>query len=164
MIEVYALTHINSIDPYFAFPPNNNKTQIIEGICSRLDLPGRFHLPVFYGEWSIASGVPHNSDWFKQMMDTQVYAYKQSAGFAFWTMKNFAVPNSLCGNGGSSYNCFEGRTWSFLSLIDEDVITATTFNETRNQQCNSSAMPGGNLTLMACVIVCIKLVIGKMYR
>ncbi|KAJ6638568.1 putative glucan 1,3-beta-glucosidase A [Pseudolycoriella hygida] len=131
------------LHPYFTFPPhsNTNKTAIIEGICSRLTLQETFHLPVFYGEWSVSSGIPSDDmKWFRTMMDTQVYAYKNGGvGFTFWTLRNEAVPNDLCGRPGqSSYNCFEGIAWSLEKLINAGIVTERTFLETPNQQCTQN--------------------------
>lgn len=138
------------LHPYFTFPPssNVNKTAIIEGICSRLTIQDNFHLPVFYGEWSLSSGIlPNNDmDWFSTMMDSQVFAYKSgggSAGFAFWTLRNEAVANDLCGvPGQSSYNCFEGIAWSMEKLINAGIVTADTFAKSSNQQCAAGATAG----------------------
>ncbi|KAG4072875.1 hypothetical protein HA402_002618 [Bradysia odoriphaga] len=137
------------LHPYFTFPPSNNvnKTAIIEGICSRLTIQDNFHLPVFYGEWSVSSGIPNNDmDWFRTMMDSQVYAYKNGGvGFTFWTLRNEAVANNLCGlPGQSSYNCFEGIAWSMEKLINAGVVTADTFEQSLNQQCVSSSTSNPN--------------------
>ncbi|KAI8645520.1 glycoside hydrolase superfamily [Parasitella parasitica] len=59
------------LHPYYAFPPDKNQTSIINRICNTTSSASRFHLPVFFGEWSLASGVASNDLWLKQMMDTQ---------------------------------------------------------------------------------------------
>ncbi len=151
------------LHPYFTFPPqsNTNKTAIIEGICRRLTLQESFHLPVFFGEWSVSSGIPNDDmDWFRTMMDSQVYAYKNGGvGFTFWTLRNEAVPNNLCGlPNQSSYNCFEGIAWSMEKLINAGVVTEKTFTESINQKCtpNSAVLSRSNFFVMlVCLFVCI---------
>lgn len=149
---------------YHAFPPNPNKTSIIENICDRQHNAEHFHLPIFYGEWSLSSGIPNDDyDWFRTMMDTQVYAYKNGGcGFAFWTLRNNAVAGSICPNrrqSRQSYICFEGIAWSLQTLIAANVVDANTFSDTVHQQCHpvgSSAVHAHNSVFLSIIslIVC----------
>lgn len=144
---------------YHAFPPNSNQTSIIENICSRQHDNENFHLPIFYGEWSLSSGIPNDDyDWFRAMMDSQVYAYKNGCGFAFWTLRNNAVKGDICANrmqSRQSYICFEGVAWSLQTLIAANVVDANTFSDTKNQQCGSAVTSVTNKLLlwMACLFV-----------
>ncbi|KAI8058972.1 glycoside hydrolase superfamily [Gilbertella persicaria] len=108
------------LHPYYAFPPNKNKTSIIEGICNTKSQAKSFHLPVFFGEWSVASGVSNSSEWLKIMMDTQVSVYKNSGvGGTFWSLKNKINSN----------------VWSFEQLLDQDIISNKTFSDSPDHQC-----------------------------
>lgn len=65
--------------------------------CQRLIFGASFHLPVFFIEWYLSSAIPNSDEWFRIMMDTQVYAYKNGgACFTFWTLKNNAVKDPMC--------------------------------------------------------------------
>ncbi|CEP18929.1 hypothetical protein [Parasitella parasitica] len=108
------------LHPYYAFPPNKNQTSIINGICNTKSSAASFHLPVFFGEWSLASGVANSDLWLKKMMDTQVSVYKGSgAGGTFWALKN-----------GISSN-----VWSLEQLVSEGIVNATTFSSHIHAQC-----------------------------
>ncbi|CAO3697397.1 unnamed protein product [Rhizopus stolonifer] len=108
------------LHPYYAFPANKNRKSIINGICSTKSSASSFHLPVFFGEWSLASGVASNQSWLKQMMDTQVSVYKKSgAGGTFWTIKN-KINSSV---------------WSFELLVNQGIINNTTLSAHRNAKC-----------------------------
>ncbi|KAI7903163.1 glycoside hydrolase superfamily [Cokeromyces recurvatus] len=105
---------------YFAFPPISDTKSIISSICSIESPAQHFHLPVLFGEWSLASGVPNSDSWLKEMMDTQVAIYKTGgAGGTFWALKN---------NINSS-------VWSFEQLVNEGIINATTYLYHTNAQC-----------------------------
>ncbi|KAL7310590.1 hypothetical protein PS15m_010073 [Mucor circinelloides] len=108
------------LHPYYAFPPNTDKTSIINGICNTKSSASSFHLPVLFGEWSLASGVASSDAWLRQMMDTQVSVYKGSgAGGTFWALKNSINSN----------------VWSFEQLVSEGIINSGTFSLHTNAQC-----------------------------
>jgi glucan 1,3-beta-glucosidase len=110
------------LHPYYAFdsPPKSNTSVIISDICHSRALIQSFHIPVFFGEWSLASGAPTNDAWLKTMMDTQVSVYKNSgAGGTFWSLKN-KINSSV---------------WSFEQLIDEGIVDSDTFSLHSNAQC-----------------------------
>ena len=108
------------LHPYYAFPPNSDQGSIINGICSTKNSAKSFHLPVFFGEWSLASGVStSDANWNRKMMDTQISAYKNNAGGTFWALKNKINSNA----------------WSFEQLIDETIINDGTFSLHTNAQC-----------------------------
>lgn len=100
---------------YYAFsnPPQSDTNAIIRDICNFKASVQRFHLPVFFGEWSLASAVPSSDGWLRKMMDTQVSVYKNSgSGCTFWSLKNKINSN----------------VWSFEQLIQEGIINAGTFS------------------------------------
>ncbi|KAI8090298.1 glycoside hydrolase superfamily [Gilbertella persicaria] len=107
------------LHPYYAFPPNKDTNSIIGGICGSRAAAKKFHLPVFYGEWSLASGVASQEWWLRQMMDTQISVYKSGAGGTFWALKN----------------AINSKEWSFEQLVDEDIINSGTFSLHTNAQC-----------------------------
>ncbi len=108
------------LHPYYAFPPNSDQSSIINGICGTRSSAQSFHLPVFFGEWSLASGVGDNDNWFRRMMDTQVSVYKNSgAGGTMWALKNK----------------INSKVWSFQQLIADGIINSGTFSSHTNAQC-----------------------------
>lgn len=108
------------LHPYYAFPPNNDRNSIISGICNTKSSASSFHLPVLFGEWSLASGAASDDWWLRQMMDTQVSVYKGSgAGGTFWALKNNINSN----------------VWSFEQLVDQGIINDGTFSLHTNSQC-----------------------------
>lgn len=108
------------LHPYYAFPPNKDTGSIIGGICGSKSSFASFHLPVFIGEWSLASGVTSADWWLRQMMDTQVSVYKGSGtGGTMWSIKNKINSN----------------VWSFEQLISEGIINSGTFSLHTNAQC-----------------------------
>jgi glucan 1,3-beta-glucosidase len=108
------------LHPYYAFPPNTDQTSIINGICNTKSSAKSFHLPVFFGEWSLASGVSSSDAWLRKMMDTQVSVYKDSgAGGTFWSLKNK----------------INSDVWSIQQLQDEGIINDGTFSLHTNAQC-----------------------------
>jgi len=154
---------------YHAFPPQNDTDEIIARSCVNQHLGEHFHLPVFFGEWSLASAVPNDADWFKKMMDTQVYAYKNGGcGFAFWTLRNNAATSPGCYNYPTetlsrqtpSYNCFDGMSWSMEKLIITGVVNSRTFSNTINQQCQVSSCElcrSNTFLLVVCLIAFINM-------
>ncbi|KAG0746666.1 hypothetical protein G6F57_003173 [Rhizopus arrhizus] len=108
------------LHPYYAFPPNKDRNSIISGICNTKSGASSFHLPVVFGEWSLASGAASDVWWLRQMMDTQISVYKGSgAGGTFWALKNKINSN----------------VWSFEQLVDQDIINSGTFSLHTNSQC-----------------------------
>ncbi|KAI8879409.1 glycoside hydrolase family 5 protein [Backusella circina FSU 941] len=108
------------LHPYYAFPPNTDTSSIISGICNTKSSASSFHLPVFFGEWSLASGVASSDSWLRQMMDTQISVYKNSgAGGTFWALKNK----------------INSDVWSIEQLISEGIINSGTFPSYTNKQC-----------------------------
>ncbi|KAL4211342.1 hypothetical protein CU097_010868 [Rhizopus azygosporus] len=108
------------LHPYYAFPPNDDRNSIISGICNTKSSASSFHLPVLFGEWSLASGAASDDWWLRQMMDTQVSVYKGSgAGGTFWALKNNINSN----------------VWSFEQLVDQGIINDGTFSLHTNSQC-----------------------------
>ncbi|KAI8328705.1 glycoside hydrolase superfamily [Choanephora cucurbitarum] len=108
------------LHPYYAFPPVKETNAIIDEIRSCKKPAKDFHLPVFYGEWSLASGVSSDTLWLKTMMDSQISVFKATgAGGTFWTIKN-KINSSV---------------WSFEHLVREGVITPETFKYHPNAQC-----------------------------
>lgn len=108
------------LHPYYAFPPNSDTTSIINSICETRSHAKSFHIPVFFGEWSLASGVPDSDNWLRRMMDTQVSVYKNSgAGGTMWALKNK----------------INSKVWSFQQLIAEGIINSGTFSSHTNAQC-----------------------------
>lgn len=108
------------LHPYYAFPPNNDRNSIISGICNTKSSASSFHLPVLFGEWSLASGAASDDWWLRQMMDTQISVYKGSgAGGTFWALKNNINSN----------------VWSFEQLVDQGIINDGTFSLHTNSQC-----------------------------
>lgn len=108
------------LHPYYAFPPNTDESSIINGICGTKSSAKQFHLPVFFGEWSLASGVKDYEWWLRRMMDTQVSVYKNSgAGGTMWTLKNN----------------INSQVWSFEQLVSNGIINSGTFSLHTNAQC-----------------------------
>lgn len=108
------------LHPYYAFPPNSDQSSIINGICNTKSSAKSFHLPVFFGEWSLASGVSSSDPWLRKMMDTQVAVYKGSgAGGTFWALKNK----------------INSDVWSIQQLQDEGIVNDGTFSLHTNAQC-----------------------------
>lgn len=108
------------LHPYHAFPPDSDTNSIIRNICNTKSYAQSFHLPVFFGEWSLASGVSNSDWWLRQMMDTQVSVFKNGgAGGTFWALKNKINSN----------------VWSFEQLVQEGIINAWTFSDHSNAQC-----------------------------
>eukprot|EP00475_Leptophrys_vorax_P012060 TRINITY_DN184_c0_g2_i1.p1 TRINITY_DN184_c0_g2~~TRINITY_DN184_c0_g2_i1.p1 ORF type:complete len:375 (+),score=79.17 TRINITY_DN184_c0_g2_i1:36-1127(+) len=107
------------LHPYFEFPPQSDTNQIIAEACSS---PSAFHLPILFGEWSLASGVGKSDWWYRRMMDSQVAAYQRSwaAGALFWNIKQST-----------------NDTWSFLDLVDEGIINSGTFSLHTNSGCST---------------------------
>ncbi|KAI7888113.1 glycoside hydrolase superfamily [Mucor mucedo] len=101
------------LHPYYAFPPEKDQNAIIRGINNTRAAAASFHLPVFFGEWSLASGVNSTEPWLKTMMDTQVAVYKESgAGGTFWSLKNKINSN----------------VWSLQQLQKEGIVNNVTFS------------------------------------
>jgi len=108
------------LHPYHAFPPNYDTNSIINNICGERPYYSSFHLPVFFGEWSLASGVGDYEWWFRQMMDTQIYVFKNyGAGGTFWALKNK----------------INSAVWSFEQLVHDGIINDGTFAYYTNNQC-----------------------------
>ncbi|KAI9282718.1 glycoside hydrolase superfamily [Sporodiniella umbellata] len=108
------------LHPYYAFPANKDRNSIIRSICGTRSETALFHLPVLFGEWSLASGVANDPLWLKTMMDTQISVYQKSgAGGTFWNIKN-KINSSV---------------WSFELLVDQGIINNTTLSEHRYSQC-----------------------------
>jgi len=108
------------LHPYHAFPPNYDPASIIRNICNERNYYRSFHLPVFFGEWSLASGVADSDWWFRQMMDNQIAVFKDSgAGGTFWALKNK----------------INSAPWSFELLVHQGIINAWTFSDHTNAQC-----------------------------
>lgn len=108
------------LHPYYAFPPNRNQGSIVKGICNSKTSTASFHLPVFFGEWSLASGVQGDDPWYRKMMDTQISVYKGSgAGGTFWSLKNK----------------INSREWSLQQLQNEGIVNSGTFSYHTNAQC-----------------------------
>lgn len=106
------------LHPYFAFPPNKDTSSIISGICGSQSVKS-FHLPVFFGEWSLSSGVADSDPWLRKMMDTQVSVYKDSGcGATMWALKNTIT----------------SEAWSFEQLITGGIINDETFASHGNAQ------------------------------
>ncbi|KAI8337491.1 glycoside hydrolase superfamily [Chlamydoabsidia padenii] len=107
------------LHPYWAFPPSTDPNAILDQVCNKLH--DQFHLPVIYGEWSLASGVVSSSSWHHLFMDTQVSVYQQgnAAGAVFWALKND----------------INSDVWSFEQLMDEGIITNKTFSLHTNAKC-----------------------------
>lgn len=106
------------LHPYWAFPPNGDQNQIISQICAKSS-DNSFHLPVFEGEWSLASGVSSSDSWLRKFMDTQVSVYKKAAGATMWALKNNINSN----------------VWSFEQLIQQGIINNGTFSLHTNAAC-----------------------------
>lgn len=112
------------LHPYYAFPPVTDSGSIISSICNSKSAASNFHLPVLYGEWSLASGVASADWWLRQFMDTQVSVYKAGpsvggAGGTFWALKNK----------------INSDVWSFEQLVSEGIINSGTFSSHTNAQC-----------------------------
>jgi len=108
------------LHPYHAFPPNYDTNSIISSICGTRSYAQSFHLPVFFGEWSLASGVSDYDWWLRQMMDTQISVFKTGgSGGTFWALKNK----------------INSAVWSFEQLEREGIINAWTFSDHTNAQC-----------------------------
>lgn len=108
------------LHPYYAFPPNSDQNSIISDICNTKSSAKAFHLPVFFGEWSLASGVSSSGSWLRKMMDTQISVYKGSgAGGTFWSLKNKINSNA----------------WSLQQLISEGAVNDASFSLHSDAQC-----------------------------
>jgi glucan 1,3-beta-glucosidase len=110
------------LHPYWAFPPATDPGTILNQICDKRSGDNNFHLPVLYGEWSLASGVSGGgSSWQRQFMDTQVSVYQQgnAAGAVFWALKND----------------INSDAWSFEQLVQEGIINDGTFSLHTNAKC-----------------------------
>ena len=107
------------LHPYWAFPPSTSETKVIADICGMAESIGSFHLPVFMGEWSLASGVTSSGLWLRRFMDTQVSVWKKAAGGTMWSLKNSINSN----------------VWSFEQLIQEGYVNNGTFSLHTNAQC-----------------------------
>lgn len=105
------------LHPYYAFPPDSNTNSIISRICNMKYYS--FHLPIFFGEWSLASGVQNSDWWLRQMMDTQVSVFKNFAGGTMWSWKNRINSN----------------VWGKKQLVDEGIVNDGTFSYHTNAQC-----------------------------
>ncbi|KAI8339537.1 glycoside hydrolase superfamily [Chlamydoabsidia padenii] len=107
------------LHPYWAFPPAHDTNAILAQVCAKRKSP--FHLPVLYGEWSLASGVSSSEWWLRQFMDTQVSVYQQgnAAGAVFWALKNRINAN----------------VWSFEQLVQQGIINNGTFSLHTNAKC-----------------------------
>ncbi|KAI8362661.1 glycoside hydrolase superfamily [Blakeslea trispora] len=104
---------IIDLHPYYVFPPEQNETKILQSICDAKKSASAFHLPVFFGEWSVASGVDTTDHWLRRMMDTQISAYTSGGvGGTLWSIKN----------------AVNSTTWSFELLQKSNIITNTTFS------------------------------------
>lgn len=111
---------IIDLHPYYSFPPEKNQATILKRICDMKSSVESFHLPVFFGEWSLASGVDNSDTWLKKMMDTQVSLFKESGvGGTFWSLKN-KINSSV---------------WSLQQLQDEGIVNNRTFSHHPNSQC-----------------------------
>ncbi|OZJ04779.1 hypothetical protein BZG36_01846 [Bifiguratus adelaidae] len=106
------------LHPYWAFPPDTSTSDIINGVCSHRS-DNSFHLPVVYGEWSLASGVADADWWLRQFMDTQISVWKYGAGGTFWALKNN----------------INSQDWSMELLINNGIINSGTFPYHTNSQC-----------------------------
>ncbi|OBZ89843.1 putative glucan 1,3-beta-glucosidase A [Choanephora cucurbitarum] len=111
---------IIDLHSYYAFPPEKDETNILKSICGIKRSAKAFHLPVFFGEWSLASGVNTTDRWLKKMMDTQISAYKNGgAGGTMWSIKNM----------------IHSPEWSFELLQNSNIITNTTFSSYSTAAC-----------------------------
>ncbi|CAO3598064.1 unnamed protein product [Absidia cylindrospora] len=109
------------LHPYWAFPPSTDPNGILNQVCDKRSGDNNFHLPVLYGEWSLASGVSSSDGWLRQFMDTQVSVYQQgnAAGAVFWALKNK----------------INSDVWSFEQLVTEGIINDGTFSLHTNAKC-----------------------------
>lgn len=88
------------------------------GQASTLSGDGKF--PVFVGEWSLQTLYNNTLAGRKTIFDTQRYAWqKYVQGGSFWTAVSYDN-GTVDGEGNVS------DYWSYVKLIDEGVITAST--------------------------------------
>lgn len=112
---------------YWAYnnPPANDSQKILNELCQYRS--NSFHLPILYGEWSLASAVQSNNSssndqWLHQFMDTQVSVYQQNknAGAIIWSLKLKKDTKKI---------------WSFEDMINGSIVDGNTFSQHPKAAC-----------------------------
>ncbi|KAI8880614.1 glycoside hydrolase family 5 protein [Backusella circina FSU 941] len=108
------------IDYHSYFTDSSDASSLLGDICNLKSAVSGYYLPVFFGEWSLATGVASSASWLRQLMDTQVSVYKNAGvGGTFWALKNK----------------INSDVWSFEQLIGEGYINNGTFSLYTNAKC-----------------------------
>ncbi|ORX63014.1 glycoside hydrolase [Hesseltinella vesiculosa] len=107
--------------PYWAYSGTvTAEASILNQVC--VYKADTFHLPVLYGEFSLATFDGYNdTDWKQKFIDSQADAFQhgQGAGGTFWALKN----------------AIHADVWSFEQLVSEGIINAATFTDHGHSQC-----------------------------
>ncbi|CAO3613279.1 unnamed protein product [Cunninghamella blakesleeana] len=117
------------VHAYWAFStlPSNDTKKILNDLCQHRS--NTFHLPILYGEWSLASSVPinkeegeENNQWLRQFMDTQVSVYQQNknAGAIMWSLKLKKDTHHF---------------WSLEHMINNTIVNQNTFSQHPKAAC-----------------------------
>ncbi|KAI8074760.1 glycoside hydrolase superfamily [Gongronella butleri] len=108
------------LHPYWAYSDYGSSGTILSDVCNYKTQT--FHLPVLFGEWSLASNPGMSSTTLqRQFMDSQVDAFQSAggAGAIFWALKN----------------AINSDAWSFEQLVNDGIINSGTFSQHNNSQC-----------------------------
>ncbi|CAD6943112.1 unnamed protein product [Tilletia controversa] len=100
------------------FPSQSSKHHIYKKICEVVNLSTKLppNVPVFVGEFSVLSGVQEDG-WVDTYWQTQLAAYSQSAGSAFWTWNAKSSSNPVV-----ALNSTEMANYNFQGLVDQSII------------------------------------------
>ncbi|KAL9938737.1 hypothetical protein V8E36_002456 [Tilletia maclaganii] len=101
------------------FPSRSSKQSIYNRICNVAELSNQLgEVPYFVGEWSLLSGVQEDG-WAQSYWQTQMAAYAQAAGSAFWTWKSVASSNPVVALSSENMALYD-----FQGLVSQGIIAS----------------------------------------
>jgi len=101
------------------FPTVYDDSQIMNNVCSLSQIQNAISVPIFFGEWSLLSGVTNNG-WVQKYFNAQIRAYNQGAGSTIWNWK--ANNSTQAGNGGLALPDAQMALYDFKTLVNAGVI------------------------------------------
>ncbi|KAE8212651.1 hypothetical protein CF327_g3741 [Tilletia walkeri] len=101
------------------FPTQYDDSLIMSKVCALSSIQNSISVPVFFGEWSMLSGVT-TPGWLKRYFGTQMQAYNNGAGSTIWNWK--ANNSTLAGNGGLALENAQMGLYDFKNLVNMGVV------------------------------------------
>ncbi|KAK0543275.1 hypothetical protein OC845_006201 [Tilletia horrida] len=101
------------------FPTVYDDGQIMQTVCNLASIQNDISVPVFFGEWSLLSGVSYPG-WVQKYFRSQIKAYNNGAGSTLWNWK--ANNSTLAGNGGLALADDQMALYDFTNLVNTGII------------------------------------------